>query len=192
MILDSKFWEEYRGDNLRYDDDEYMEKIEIPRRRKTENMPLEEYVEKIRTCQDEEKLLTDLNIYDNYFVYFFGEPETHSKILNFFATSDMWMPEKTAPLSTTPYFIFKHPTQTCDRGSLASVHQGSPKGNKNIINGKPFSVRTCFHPANYHLTGFENYDWKNMALAIAGMLDYVRKENIPCFVEKPNIIFPKK
>src|SRR3989344_2449173 len=85
MPLDDKFWEEFCAYHL---DNEQYQKLVEARRKKTEYMSLEEYLANIRNCEDESKLLTELNIYDNFSVILYGNPEElYSKILIGFRNS---------------------------------------------------------------------------------------------------------
>jgi|SRR3989344_1977358 len=150
-------------------------------------MKLEEYLDKLRECNDEDKLERDFRIYDNWPVLLFGnQDELFLKVTKAFRDSpqedgirEPWNYIPTEHVfGTTDEFLQKF---NYDAGTVVvqirkSVH-GQHKEDEDKINGLIHSVFVMFHP--YQEKKMEGVSkFKAMALAIISFGDYMIREKI--------------
>ncbi len=150
-------------------------------------MNLNEYLEKLKECNDEAKLKNEFKIYDNWPVLLFGDQdELFSKITKAFRDSPQengirehwhYIPTVGA-IGTLDEFLqkFSYGSGTVEVQMRKKAH-GQHKENDDKINGLVHSVFVLFHP--YQEKKIENVGkFKAMAMAITSFADYVIREKL--------------
>ena len=178
MPLDTDFWKEFIPP---YTDIKELLEMKEARKDKTRGMDLGKYVTCLRECTNECEYLTELNLYDNYEIMLFGDNELFLKILSAFENSgtpgsieDYWQRREWDAFryqtnSTTPFAQVLNPQLWPDYTTTA----------KACIRLHPVEGREKLMDTNWH----------NMAYAVAGVLDYIMAERVPCFLEEPCILY---
>lgn len=150
-------------------------------------MKLVDYLDRLKECDDENILENDLNIYDNYPVLLFGNPdELFLKVMGAFRNSpskkgirEPWQYISTEKGSLERDYIFQRFYYTAGtvEVQINKDFNWQYDGDEHKINGLEHSVWVMFHP--YQKKKMEQVGrFKAMALAIVSFGDYVIRENL--------------
>lgn len=147
-----------------------------------ESRTLKDYLNAIKACEDTDRLKHEFKIKDNWSIYLYGDRETlYSKVTQAF--NDSGKPSGIRDKWYFGYDVDKGKTYYFEPGIvLAQVikiirHPDAINGDEDKIYGEEFQVFVMFHP--YQEKKMENVPWiRAIALAIAGVGDYIIRENI--------------
>jgi len=157
-------------------------------------MNLKKYLKEIRQCRNQDRLLEELKIQDNYMVLLYGNPEDlFPKVTDAFRASpqkegirDEWCLDRDGLNNKT--FNYKPGTAIVqvEKGSHAFFMRHTDR-----IDGADHSVWLSFHP--YQGLSLEDSlpstesDWLKMASAIAGFGEYVLRKKLAARFPAVNI-----
>ena len=147
-----------------------------------EKITLQNYLNGLRECNDEEKLEREFRIYDNWPVLLFGNPdELFLKVTQAFRDSpqengirEPWEAIPTRHMESYQRFNYGH--GTVEVQMKKRIH-GQHKWDEDKINGLVHSVWVMFHP--YQEKKMEGVGkFKAMSLAIVSFGDYIIREKL--------------
>lgn len=149
---------------------------------------LEEYLEMVRTCNDDDTFRYELGVHDNFPIHLYGEEDLFSRVVEAFRDSPDWVSFYEKSEEGVVGFNYKPGTvQVYVReGFCAFMRDKEYK-----INGQDPAVTLTVHPAQYerqYQGQGSSYQGKQMegvssskalALVIIGLGEYIMREKIP-------------
>jgi len=152
----------------------------------TTSMKFRKYLTKLKDCTDQNTLVNDLKMHDNFFIHLYGNfEELYPKIQQSFrdspseeGISERWEQDNEGGTYFSYHGSPGLTTPTAQLGnSFGSLYNHLvPKE----INGQDPSMWVCFHAVSDLKRGEDlaNADWRTMASAITSFGDYILKEKI--------------
>lgn len=144
---------------------------------------LTDYLDKLRTCHDDERLRWELYVGDNYPIHLYGSEDLFSRVTSAFRNSPL------SSLREPWHFFYEDEEALGFNYGLGTVQvyvrNGAVaimKGRDMKINGQDPSVTLTVHPSQFSPNGKEMKgvsSYRALAIAIVVLGEYIIQEHLP-------------